>query len=134
MGGEDSLTTLTANDLGDLILLAQARPPRRGPGGGRTGQRPVGPNSSPVEQYVPGGSLRANEQFPRAHVLGEHVGRSVSQLQARLAAHPRLDTASSFRTEAEAEAFIAEALSQAPIPRTNVASGQWLRIPDHAGH
>ncbi len=50
------------------------------------------------------------EEAAGGHTIARHVGRTEAQLQARLASQPGIQAASSFRTLADAEVFVAEAL------------------------
>jgi hypothetical protein len=52
----------------------------------------------------------AAEEAAGGHTIARHVGRTEVQLRLRLAAESRLSVASSFRTLADAEKYIAEAL------------------------
>jgi hypothetical protein len=95
-----------------------------------------------VAQAARGGGLAAHEAAG-GHTLARHVGRTATQLDARLAAEPHLRMASSFATQAEAEAAattimsqnaarIAEWVSagaQGRLPITGAFSGGLIRIP-----
>ncbi len=50
------------------------------------------------------------EEAAGGHAIARHVGRTEAQLQARLASQPRITAASSFRTLADAERAVSEAL------------------------
>lgn len=52
----------------------------------------------------------AAEEAAGGHTILKHVGRTEAQLNARLAAEPRLIAATTFRTLTEAERFVAEAI------------------------
>jgi hypothetical protein len=54
--------------------------------------------------------LEIEETFPGAHTIREHVGKTIAELQARLARTPRLTTASSFRTLEGAERAVSAAM------------------------
>lgn len=64
----------------------------------------------------------AAEEAAGGHTILKHVERTEAQLNARLAAEPRVMAATTFRTLAEAERFVAEAL------RANkVAITEWAK-------
>jgi Bacterial CdiA-CT RNAse A domain len=50
------------------------------------------------------------EEAAGGHAIARHVGRTEAQLQARLVSQPRITAASSFRTLADAERAVSEAL------------------------
>jgi hypothetical protein len=52
----------------------------------------------------------AAEEAAGGHTILKHIGRTEAQLNARLVAEPRVMAATTFRTLAEAERFVAEAL------------------------
>jgi hypothetical protein len=67
-------------------------------------------------ELVPGGGLQAHEGITSVfgnptHTIHEHVGNSVPDLQARLAANPKLSKASSFVDRVEAEAALSQGLA-----------------------
>jgi hypothetical protein len=60
---------------------------------------------------VRGGAITLSaEESAGGHTIARHVGRSEAQLRARLAAESRITAASTFRTLADAERSVAEAL------------------------
>jgi Bacterial CdiA-CT RNAse A domain len=52
----------------------------------------------------------AAEEMTGGHTIARHVGRTEAQLRARLAAQPAIPAASTFRTLAEAEKVVSQAL------------------------
>ena len=75
------------------------------------GEAPTDPNAP--ENVIPGGSLFGHEgmgQGRGGHTLDEHVGRTPEELAARLAVEPDIPSASTYATEAEAEAAVARVL------------------------
>lgn len=64
---------------------------------------------APAARQVPGGGLAAHEAAG-GHLISRHVGKTEADLQARLAADPKISGASSFRTLDRAEEVVGEAL------------------------
>lgn len=54
--------------------------------------------------------LEVEETFPGAHTIAKHVGRTVEQLNARLAAEPARAEVSTFRTMGDAEQGVSEVI------------------------
>ena len=54
--------------------------------------------------------LEVEETFPGAHTIAKHVGKTVEELKARLAAEPKTRMASTFRTLEDAEQGVSEVM------------------------
>jgi Bacterial CdiA-CT RNAse A domain len=63
------------------------------------------------------------EEAAGGHAIARHVGRTEAQLQARLVSQPRITAASSFRTLADAERAVSEALKA-----NRVAIKAWAKM------
>ncbi|HZF41809.1 MAG TPA: RNase A-like domain-containing protein [Sphingomonadaceae bacterium] len=102
-----------------------------GYGLGRLGS--AGRGEATYSRIVPGGGLAAHEAAG-GHLLVKHVGRSESQLMARLAAEPKITGSSSFYDRAGAESAVSNALdaNAGNISRWLSGSSGRLRI-DHTG-
>lgn len=79
----------------------------------------------------------AAEEAAGGHTIARHVGKTEAELRTRLATQTAIPAASSFRTLAEAEQVVSEALQANGVMIQNwarqAAVGQNLRIPYAAG-
>ncbi|MDP9352686.1 MAG: hypothetical protein M3P51_14255, partial [Chloroflexota bacterium] len=84
-----------------------------------------------ASRLVPGGGLAAHEAMG-GHTLREHVGRTVPQLMARLAANPKMQQASAFFNRAAAESANSGALqANATKIQSWLANGGTRLVLDH---